>query len=79
MRVPVFVYKLVCVCFLRVKAAAVIQPAAREEVSEGPGSRHLTGPASHRAHRDQRYFVLQREAFMPVCIDEVDVKGLKRK
>lgn len=46
----------VWVCSLYVKAAAVIQPAPWEEVSEGPGSGHLTGPTSHCAHCHQRYF-----------------------
>lgn len=46
-----------CLCWLRLQAAAVVQPAAWEEVPEGPGSGHLTGPASHRAHCDQRYFI----------------------
>lgn len=47
-----------CMFPVSVKAAGVVQPAAGEEVSEGPGSRHLTGPASHRAHCDQRYPVV---------------------
>lgn len=39
---------------LCLKAAGVVQLVAREEIPEGPGSRHLTGPAPHSAHCHQR-------------------------
>lgn len=53
------VYQHVSVCFLRLKAAGVVQPAPWEEVSESPGACHFTGPASHCAQCDQRYIVQQ--------------------
>lgn len=45
-------------CWLCLQEAGVVQPAPWEEVFEGPGSGHLTGPASHCAHCHQRYFIL---------------------
>lgn len=41
--------------FLCLKAAGVVQLAPWEEISEGSGPRHLSGPASHCAHCYQRY------------------------